>query len=92
MTTTLNGLGVSPPNHFASPATICIHSSNGDVKLWVYHCLLTLDPDLTDAEVWALARIVRGDGEDVLSYDMEDWEKQVPTWGIEFNYRIQKSR
>lgn len=92
MTTTSNGPGASPPIPSAPPAMICIHSSNEDVKLWVYHCLRKNDAYLTNDEAWALARKVKGVGQVVLCYDKEAWEKQVPDWGQTIHISLQQSQ
>ncbi len=81
MITTSSGLGTSSPIPSAPSALICIHSSNEDVKLWVYHCLRNKNAYLTDNEAWALTRKVKGVGQVVLCYDKEAWEKQVSDWG-----------
>lgn len=74
------------------PATIDIHTSNLDVKLWVYHCLRTNDAYLTDSEAWALARKVKGRGQVVLGYNKEAWEEQVPDWGAIVYDSLQQSQ
>ena len=71
---------------------ICVHSSNEDVKLWVYHCLRKNDTYLIDNEAWALARKVKGVGQVVLCYDKEGWEKQVPDWGQTIHIALQQSQ
>ena len=71
---------------------IYIHSSNEDVKLWVYHFLRKNDTYLTNNEAWALAKKVKGVGQAVLFYDKEVWEMQVPDWGQTIYISLQQSQ
>ena len=92
MSTTPNSLGTSLPVPSVPPTTIFVDSSNTDVKLWVYHCLRKNDDYLNEDEAWALARKVKGEGQVVLYYNKESWEKQVPGWGETIYISLQHSQ
>ena len=46
---------------------------------------------MTEDKAWALARSVIGDGEAVLSYNEEDWRKQLPRHGCAVYVALQQS-
>ena len=81
MNTASNSLGTSLPIPSTPPSTIFVHSSNEDVKLWLYYCLRKNYAYINEDEAWALARTVKGEGQSVLDYSEKDWENQVPGWG-----------
>ena len=92
MTTPPNSPEALPPIPSVPPEFICVHTSNEDVKLWVYHCLRKMDSSLSDSEAWALARKVKGDGRAVLCYGKESWEKQLSEWGEVVYISLQQSQ
>ena len=92
MTTLSNSPGALPPIPSAPPKIICVHTSNVDVRLWVYHRLRKMDSSLSDSEAWVLARRVKGDGRAVLCYGKDSWEKQLSEWGEVIYISLQQSQ
>ena len=89
MTSTSNVVGSPPPVPSPPPSTICPHTTNEDVKLWVYRRLRKVDAYITEDEAWALARSVIGDGQAILSYNIEEWEKELPRHGHAIYFALQ---
>ena len=63
-----------------------------DVQIWIYHCLLENGAQLGETEAWELARKVIGDGEVALLFHKEEWERQVPGWGVVIHICLQHSQ
>ena len=62
------------------------------MRLWVYDSLLKFSATLEEKDASVLAENVNGNGSAVLQYDEEEWEKQVPGYGILLYIRSQRSQ
>lgn len=83
---------MSPPTLSTPPMTIFSHSSNTDVRIWIYHCIKKHHTFLLNDEAWALAKRGIGKGDTALRYTKEDWDHQVPGWGVIIDIELRLSR
>ena len=69
------------PEGFPSPSTapdrIYENSTNGEVKLYVYYCLLRNEEDLSKQDAWNFAKKIIGNGHSVLRFKEQDWVEQI---------------
>ena len=63
------------------PKAISKHSTNTDVRLYVYKLIRGNDADFDAHIVWEKARIFFGNGRAVLRFEEKDWVEQLGIHG-----------